>query len=172
MHHGRLILFLLIVLVCSLTDISSVSARVPQEKSIEQGEQSPPDPAQEPEFNIDRTNPITLFLKMFGFIIVIGLILYLGLRAYKTFASGNGMGGRHSAPIKILSSSIIGPKKSLCLVDALDHLLLLGVTDGQISVLLQIPATELNEEMKKSLLRKNNNPDPNFKKLLNRFLKK
>ena len=38
MHHGRLILFLLIVLVCSLTDISSVSASAPQEKSIEQGE--------------------------------------------------------------------------------------------------------------------------------------
>ena len=171
MHHGRLILFLLIVLVCSLTDISSASTSVPQEKSNEQGEQSPPDPAQEPEFNIDR-NPITLFLKMFGWIIVIGLILYLGLRVYKIFASGNGMGGRHSAAIKILSSSIIGPKKSLCLVEALDHLLLLGVTDGQISVLLQIPAAELNEEIKKSLMTKDNNPDPNFKKLVNSFLKK
>jgi len=171
MHHGRLILFLLIVLVCSLTDISSVSASVPQEKSIEQGEQSPPNPTQEPEFHIDN-DPITLFFKMFGFFIFIVLILYFGLRAYKTFASGNGMGGRHSAPIKILSSSVIGPKKSLCLVDALDHLLLLGVTDAQISVLLQIPATELNEEMKKSLLTKKNNPDPNFKKLLNSLLKK
>jgi len=171
MHHGRLILFLLIVLVCSLSDLSLVSATAPQEKSIAQGEQSPSDPAQEPEFNIDH-NPITLFFKMFGLIIVIGLILYLGLRAYKTFASGNGIGGRHSAPIKILSSSVIGPKKSLCLVDALDHLLLLGVTDGQISVLLQIPATELNEEMKKSLLTKNSTPDLNFKKLLNSLLKK
>ena len=77
MHHGRLILFLLIVLACSLTDIRSVSAIAPQEKSIEQGEQSPSDPAQEPEFNIDN-NPITLFFKMFGFFIFIGLILYFG----------------------------------------------------------------------------------------------
>lgn len=171
MHHGRLILFLFIVLVCSLTDLSLVNAGVPQEKSIEQNEQSPPDPAQEPEFNID-INPIILFFKMFGFIIVIGMILYFGLRAYKTLASGNGMGGRHSAPIKILSSSVIGPKKSLCLVDALDHLLLLGVTDGQISVLLQIPATELNEETKNSLVTKKRNPDANFRKLVNSFLKK
>ncbi len=171
MHHGRLFFFLLIVLGCSLTDLSLVSAGAPQEKSVEQGEQSPSDPTQEPEFNIDRS-PITLFFKMFGFIIVLGLILYLGLRAYKTIVSGNGMGGRHSAPIKILSSSVIGPKKSLCLVDALDHLLLLGVTDGQISVLLQIPATELNEEMKNSLVTKNRNPDANFKKLVNNFLKK
>lgn len=171
MHHGRLILFLFIVLVCSLTDLSLVNAGVPQEKSIEQNEQSPPDPAQEPEFNID-INPIILFFKMFGFIIVIGMILYFGLRAYKTLASGNGMGGRHSAPIKILSSSVLGPKKSLCLVDALDHLLLLGVTDGQISVLLQIPATELNEETKNSLVTKKRNPDANFRKLVNSFLKK
>ena len=171
MHHGRLILFLLIVPVCSLTDLSSVSASASQEKSFEQDEQPLSDPAQELEFNIDH-NPITLVLKILGFLMVFSLILYWGLRAYKTFASGNGKGGRHFAPIRILSSSIIGPKKSLCLVDALDHLLLLGVTDGQISVLLQIPANELNEEMKKSLLRKNNNPDPNFKKLLNRFLKK
>jgi len=171
MHHGRLILFLLIVSACALTDLSLVSAGAPQEKSIEQGEQSPSDPIQEPEFNIDH-NPITLFFKMFGFIIVLGLILYLGLRAYKTIVSGNGMSGRHSAPIKILSSSVIGPKKSLCLVDALDHLLLLGVTDGQISVLLQIPATELNEEMKNSLVPKNRNPDASFKKLVNTLLKK
>jgi len=171
MHHGRLFFFLLIVLGCSLTDLSLVSAGAPQEKSVEQGEQSPSDPTQEPEFNIDRS-PITLFFKMFGFIIVIGLILYFGLKAYKIFASGNGMGGRHSAPIRILSSSVIGPKKSLCLVDALDHMLLLGVTDGQISVLLQIPATELNEEMKNSLVTKKRNPDANFKKLVNNFLKK
>ena len=171
MHHGRLILFLLLFPVCSLTGFSSVTASAPQEKSIEQGEQSPRDPAQDPEFNIDH-NPITLFLKMLGFLFVIGLILYLGLKAYKTFAYGAGMSGRHSAPIKILSSSVISPKKSLCLVDALDHLLLLGVTDGQISVLLQIPATELNEETRNSLLKKNSNPDPNFKKLLNSFLKK
>ena len=171
MHHGRLILFLLIVPVCSLTDLSSVIASAPQEKTIEQGEQPLSDPAQELGFNIGH-NPITLLLKMLGFIIVFSLILYLGLKAYKTFASGNGKGGRHAAPIKILSSSIIGPKKSLCLVDALDHLLLLGVTDGQISVLLQIPANELNEEMKNSLLNQNRNADANFKKLLNSFLKK
>ena len=171
MPHGRLFFFLLIVLACSHTDIRSVSAIAPQEKSIEQGEQSPADPAQEPDFNIDN-NPITLFFKMFGFFIFIGLILYFGLKAYKALAYGNGMGGRHSAPINILSSSVIGSKKSLCLVDALDHLLLLGVTDGQISVLLKIPATELSEEIKKTLLMKNNNPNPNFKKLLISFLKK
>ena len=170
MYHGRLILFLLIILVCSLSDISSVGAGTPQEKSVEQGEQAPSRPAQEPEFNIDK-NPITLFFKMFGFIIIVGLVLYLGLRVYKTFAYGSGQ-GRHAAPIKILSSSVIGAKKSLCLVDALDHLLLLGVTDGQISVLLQVPSDELNEEMKSVLLAKNKNVDPNFKKLLNSFLKK
>jgi len=107
MHHGRLILFLLIVPVCSLTDLSSVSASASQEKSFEQDEQPLSDPAQELEFNIDH-NPITLVLKILGFLMVFSLILYWGLRAYKTFASGNGKGGRHFAPIRILSSSIIG----------------------------------------------------------------
>lgn len=169
MLYGRLIIPLLVLSLCVVTTAHRSYSNIAQKSQIVQQPSREP-PSQDPQYSIDN-HPIMLLLKSLFFIIVIGLLLYLMLRAYRALTFGNGL-GRHSPQIRILSTSAIGPRKSLCLIDALDHILLLGVTDGQISVLLEIPTTELNEQVKNSLVNLNRRPEPNFKKLLSSLLKK
>lgn len=116
-------------------------------------------------------NPVSLFFKAIAIIVIFGLFLYAFLKAYKHLTQGNSR-GRSSAKINILGSSFIGPKKSLCMVDVLDHLLVLGVTESQITVLLDIPMQNLTESLRNSLHDDKNYSEPNFNRLLKNWLKK
>ena len=159
------------ILFCILAEVCMVNATIIHNRQQEvQERSSSPKPAKAPQFKID-DHPIALFFKTLGFVIILALILYLFLRVYRALTFGNGL-SRRSPQIRILSSSAIGPKKSLCLVNVLDNLLLLGITDGQISVLLQVPSKELNEDLRDALLKPYGNSETNFRKLFNNLLKK
>ncbi|MFQ5677071.1 MAG: FliO/MopB family protein [bacterium] len=170
MLYGRLIIPPLLLFISVFASAQWSYSSIPQKSQVAQQPPRQPPASGEPRYRID-DQPIMLVLKSLFFIIVIGLLLYLMLRAYRALTFGHGL-GRHSPQIRILSTSAIGPRKSLCLVDTLDHILLLGVTDGQISVLLEIPTAELNEQVKNTLVNLNRRPEPNFKKLLSSLLKK
>lgn len=118
------------------------------------------------------TDPISLFTKAIGLVLVFSLLLYLSLRAYKYLVQGKSAGGQFPR-IRVLGSSLIGPKKSLCMVDVLDHLLVLGVTDSQITVLLELPWEKLDEGLKRSLLEeKASTSTVSFSALLKNWSKK
>ena len=170
--YPRLLIFSLACLLSS-PDVISALARQPAPQRPEIVEQPPvsriiesPTPT-----GID-TDPISMFTKAIGLVLFFSLLLYLSLRAYKYLVQGKSTGGQ-SPRIRILGSSLIGPKKSLCMVDVLDHLLVLGVTESQITVLLELPWEKLDEGLKRSLLEeKGSTSTASFNALLKNWLKK
>ncbi len=112
-------------------------------------------------------NPFGALIQSLGLLVALGLILYLALRFVKGTVYGKGFNAR-SEQIKVLGSSFIGPRKSICMVKVLDHLLVLALTENQVTVLLRTPLTELNEATRQSLLAAEAKPDMGrgFKKIL------
>jgi len=116
-------------------------------------------------------DPFAVFVKAFGLLALLSLLLYMALKTYKSQVLLKKPGGG-SALIQVLHSTFIGPKKSLLLVQTLDHVLLLGVTDHQITVLMELPKDDLNDQTLSSLLSGNQKPNGNFKNLLKQMMAK
>ncbi|MFQ5649079.1 MAG: flagellar biosynthetic protein FliO [bacterium] len=115
-------------------------------------------------------DPIAVFAKALGIIAGLGLVLYLVLRFYKN--SLYGRGGSTSAAVKVLGTTFLAPKKSVYLVQVLDHFLVLGLTENQVTVLLDVPMQELSDHLKETLLQGKAISEPAFKKLLNNWMRK
>ncbi len=128
-----------------------------------------------PDTSLQRMNPnydpFTVFVKAIGLLIALSLLLYVALKAYKSQMASKQIGGK-SVYIKILQTTYIGPKKSLTLVNALDHVLLLGVTENQVKTLLKVPKEALDEQLKLALLKSDPVTDTNFKDFLKHLMNK
>ena len=170
--YPRFFIFCLVCLLSALCVVSALARQpAPQKPSIV--EQSPVSQIIEsPTSTGIDIDPVSLFTKAIGLVLFFSLLLYLSLRAYKYLVRGNSTGGQ-SPRIRVIGSSLIGPKKSLCMVDVLDHLLVLGVTDTQITVLLELPWEKLDEGLKRSLLEEKGSPSTvSFSALLKNWSKK
>lgn len=73
--------------------------------------------------------------------------------------------------IQIRGSKMLGPKKSLYYVEALGHILLLGATEKEISVLLDVPWEQLSSEQQNLWRNNHQAPDPGFKNMVSTLLK-
>lgn len=140
-----------------------------QEKQLEDKQQESGQPIPLPEFD-SHLNPLMSFIKVIGVLAVLLIIIYVLLRSSRKFFYSKGL--KNEVAIQIRGSNILGAKKHLFVVEALGHLVLLGVTENQISVLLQLPLENLNEEQKKLWMQANHDSDLNFKALLNTWLRK
>ncbi|NWF90378.1 MAG: flagellar biosynthetic protein FliO [Ignavibacteriaceae bacterium] len=89
---------------------------------------------------------IELIKLIFPLLIISGLLLGL-LYFAKRFALPKGKS--NILNIKVLSSQMLMPKKYISIVKVQDKLLVLGVSEGGINLLKEIPATDVNlpEEM-------------------------
>jgi flagellar protein FliO/FliZ len=85
-------------------------------------------------------SPFLLLKLLFFLAIVIGLI-FLAVWIIKKMAPQLNRGGQTSA-IKILSSNWLGPKKALFLVEVIDRIILIGVTDNSINTLSEFTSPE------------------------------
>ncbi|MFQ5771950.1 MAG: FliO/MopB family protein [bacterium] len=166
-HQRFILLFIIFLASITLNVINGFSA---QEQPKYERSQPSPSLTSKPRFEVN-TNPFSLFMKAIAIITVFSLFLYFFLRAYKHVIYTKGS-GNHSPKIKILGSSVIGPKKSLCMVEVLDHLLILGVTEGQITVLLDTPLENLNDNLKNSIFHEKSSSNPHFAKLLKSWIQK
>ncbi len=116
-------------------------------------------------------NYLSLFMKALGFVAFFIVFIYGYVKLNKNFLSVRN--AKHdSANIQIIGSKIIGQKKSLYIVDVLEHVLLLGITDNEISVLLDVPSENLSTELKESWQTKKNTSEPIFKKITAHLLNK
>ena len=82
--------------------------------------------------------------------------------------------GRHSggdAWLRIRGRRALGPKKAVYCVEAFGRVLVLGVTEHQISVLLDLDRAELSEEQRQ-LWQEGNGSDPAFKQLLQQWMRR
>lgn len=130
-----------------------------------QSQPAPGEPiGEQPRANSD-SSLLGVFVTMLGLMVVFSFVLYFALKVYKQTVVDKRFGSLGSE-IKVLGTSAIGPKKSLCVVNAFQHILLLGMTDSQINVLLDIPFENLNDEMRKAL----SNPEKKQKSVLEKFL--
>ncbi len=86
------------------------------------------------------------------FVKVVGSAGALALLLYASYKGGHFLVGRRpnaaGVPIVVRGTHMLGPKKSLVVVEALDHVVLLGVTEQQISVLLDLERQSLSEEQR------------------------
>lgn len=113
----------------------------------------------------------SVFLETVAVVAGLTLLLYFGLKWYRSAIYGKNA-GRQKTQITLLGSSIIAPKKSVSVVRVLDHLLVLGLSDENMNVLLDVPVEDLSDELKQSLGRSQNVSGASFKNLLDSWMKK
>lgn len=116
-------------------------------------------------------NPFGALMLVGAIVVVFSLVLYYGLRFFKSGVYGKGFQGRMSA-VKPLGSAFLGPRKSICLVQVLDRLLVLGLGEHEITLLLEIPLADLSEEQKLQVINNPAHKSPDFKKILAAWTKK
>lgn len=118
-----------------------------------------------------QTDLLTVFWKSIGLIVAFSALLYLGLRIVKNAAFGKNYGSR-SPDIALLGSMAIGQKQTISIVCVLDHYLVLGTTESQISVLLDIPENQMNPEIKARLTSKERVANQSFREVLRKITNK
>jgi flagellar protein FliO/FliZ len=88
------------------------------------------------------------FLKiLFALAVVLGLMV---AAAYlmRRFMNHQSPGDRDASPIQVVSSRYIGPKSSILLIDVLGKGIVLGVSNGQMTLLAAIDDSQALEKMK------------------------
>lgn len=159
-----LVLVALVFLSLAFSQTATAPAHAEQPDSTATGIQSP-------EPGIPPFDPFVVFIKAMGLLLLLGVLLYGVLKMYKNQTSFRS-GLKGSNVIELLHTSYIGPKKSLCLVEVLDRILLLGVTENQINVLMQLTAEDVDENAKNALLVKKEGSNRQFKEILKQVLGK
>ncbi len=106
-----------------------------------------------------------VLFKTVSVVAALSVLLYLVLRVYRVSAYGNVRSNR-AFSAKLLGTSVIAPRKSVCVVQVLEHVLVLGLTGDQMNVLLELPVKELGEDLRKSLAVDGSTSQPGFKKVL------
>ncbi len=93
-----------------------------------------------------------LFIKAIVTLVFVLALLGVSLYAFKYFIGrkgASGLGGGFKAPIKVLTTSFIGQKKNLAIVDVAGELLVLGITPESITCLTKLERPEVVEELKR-----------------------
>jgi len=110
-----------------------------------------------------------LFRTLLSLVIVFG-ILYLVVFGLKKMM-GQKRSGRNSAiALNVIGSTFLGPKKAVYLVQVADRVLILGVTDSQVSMLSEISDEETLKTLK-PLQNAQKNTTTSFSEHLNAMLK-
>lgn len=77
---------------------------------------------------------------------VIVVIIYLSVFGLKKMSGGR-IGGRKGNTIQIIEQTYLAPKKSVCLVKLADRAVLLGITEGGITLLTEMDWETLPPEL-------------------------
>ena len=105
-----------------------------------------------------------LFRTVLSLLLVVGVV-YAGAWFLKRFVRQRGGGA--GFPVRVLGSTLLGPKRSLYLVEVEGRRLVLGVTDASINLI-----TELEKGDESEIPRQSEKPAGEFGNLLGSLLKK
>jgi flagellar protein FliO/FliZ len=95
---------------------------------------------------------LSSFLKMiFALSIVLG-IMVAAAYFFRRFLRQPLVGGDDGSLIQVVATKYLGPKNSIMLVDVLGELIVVGVSNNQMSVITTIVDPDARERMKKSPL--------------------
>ena len=104
-----------------------VQAETAQEDSLMQSQQ---------------VNMGTLLLRTVLSLVAVITLLYIGVFFLKKFVLHKNGSGRANTSLRVMDSTFLGPKKAVYLVEVVDRILILGVTDSQVSLLSEITDQE------------------------------
>jgi flagellar biosynthetic protein FliO len=86
--------------------------------------------------------------KMFSSLALVLGVMFLVFYVFKKFVLKNGLMGGNTQTIKVLGTGVIAPKKSVSLVEVAGEILVLGISNDNISLLSKIEDEEKIEEIK------------------------
>jgi len=89
--------------------------------------------------------------------LVLGL-MFLVFHLFKKFGLKNSVFGGEGKPIKVLSTGFLAPRKSIALVEVAGDILVVGISNDQISLLSNVQDPERIEQIKSSLHKKGHEP--------------
>jgi flagellar biosynthetic protein FliO len=105
-------------------------------------------------------------------LIVIIALIVLTLNVMKRLVRPGGNGGSGQSPMQVVGTLFLEPKKGIYLVKVVDRLLILGVTDGGISILEKVPEGPEMERLEKAVTGSRHLLPQNFADKLRNALKK
>lgn len=146
---AKITLFALAILVLN----SPISAAQPTEISITDSVSTKQDSvlskAQDPVgFSFGEATQIDMFgvvSKTIGYLLVIVVLIFGLVYFLKNFIYGKKGQKTTNSSVKVLNSTFISPKKSIMLVEAVGRILLVSVTDSNMSLLTEMNRDEYNE---------------------------
>ncbi|MDZ7262346.1 MAG: flagellar biosynthetic protein FliO [candidate division KSB1 bacterium] len=107
---------------------------------------------EEPQtYPVKATSLTSVLIRALVSIVGIGILIYLTVFLLKKFVYNRGANEVGTGLMRIIGTTYLGPKKALYLVKALDRILILGVTDAQITTLCEIKDEALMESVETSL---------------------
>ena len=119
-----------------------------------------------------RTTPdlVPMLGRTFLSLIVIGVLIYLVLLVLRKslYKQWRNRGGDDL--FSVLGSTFVGPKKTVCLLKVLDRILIVGVTDTQISLLSEITEASEVESMIHASRQRGSGPSDRFVDHLDTFV--
>jgi flagellar biosynthetic protein FliO len=86
--------------------------------------------------------------KMFSSLALVLGVMFLVFYLFKKFVLKNGLMGGNTQTIKVLGTGVLGPRKSVSLVEVAGEILVLGISNDNISLLSKIEDEEKIEELK------------------------
>lgn len=95
-------------------------------------------------------DPVAISVRTFAmFALVLGL-MFLIFYVFKKYVLKNTIFGGNEKFVRVLGSGFLGPKKSIVMVEVAGEVLVLGISNDNISLLMQIQDQEKIEEIKAS----------------------
>ena len=94
--------------------------------------------------------------------LVLGL-MFVVFHLFKKFGLKNSVFGGEGKPIKVLSTGFLAPRKSIALVEVAGDILVVGISNDQISLLSNVQDPEKIEQIKSTLHKKPREPKPTVK---------
>ncbi len=86
--------------------------------------------------------------KMFSSLALVLGVMFLAFYIFKKFVLKNGLMGGNTQTIKVLGTGVIAPRKSVSLVEVAGEILVLGISNDNISLLSKVEDEEKIEEIK------------------------
>jgi flagellar biosynthetic protein FliO len=114
----------------------------------------------ENDLSVGKPDLFSASLKMvYTLVLVLGL-MFVVFHLFKKFGLKNSVFGGEGKPIKVLSTGFLAPRKSIALVEVAGDVLVIGISNDQISLLGNVQDPEKIEQIKNPLHKKDNERKP------------
>jgi flagellar protein FliO/FliZ len=95
-------------------------------------------------------DPVAITVRTFGMFALVLALMFLIFYVFKKYVLKNTIFGGNEKFVQVLGSGFLGPKKSIVMVEVAGEVLVLGISNDNISLLTQIQDQEKIEEIKSS----------------------